>query len=77
MIVNLPVRNNNTGMIHRGSVDSESLRVTNIYCGKPVGEQYEPVKGVLLTCAVCRTKLAGKIIGYKYSGRNHGRRRYR
>ena len=65
MILNLPVRNNNTGLIHRGSVDSETMTVTNIYCGKPVGDQYEPVKGELLTCAVCRTKLTGKVVGYK------------
>ena len=69
MIINQPVRNNNTGMIHRGSVDSKTQKVTNIYCGKPIGDQYEPVKGVLLTCAVCKTKLAGKVIGYKYHRR--------
>jgi hypothetical protein len=66
MRVNGPVKNNNTGKVHWGTVDTATNDVTRVSCGKPLNGQYTAAKGEMLTCAVCKTKLAGTAIGYKY-----------
>lgn len=72
---NMSVKNMNTGMIHWGTVDTATQTVTRTHCLKPMGDQYAPAIGETVTCAVCRTKLAGKVVGYRSRAFHKTRRR--
>jgi hypothetical protein len=62
-----PVVNKRTGKIHMGTVNTTTRKVLSTHCGKPVHEDYEERETMTkLTCAVCRTKIAGRATGYRY-----------
>lgn len=64
MLKNMAVTNTKTGKIHYGTVDLDTNKVTSVYCGKPIHESYVP-SNAKLNCAVCKTKLLGKRVGYQ------------
>lgn len=68
MILNVPIRNRNTGTVHRGRVDTDDVITGEYtYCGKPIQKQYE-LTDEKISCRVCITKMTGKS-AYRNRGR--------